>query len=321
MSCRWPLGALLLLSIGACGGSAHQAPPAIFDSSAGGSGTGGAGGGSGGGSGTGGARDGASAGGAGPASDGAAGTTGDAAPGKEAGGADTAASADVPGGTADAAAPADTGAGADAAVACKPAGACDPFSTTSCAAGEVCIPNAVGGSSATGCVKIANATRTEDQPCGGAMGECGPGLLCLIGPKGQLCHRMCAKGSVGFCGGEKRCSGTVPGETCVQVCLPRRAPCDIYTQNCASPTEACNLDTDLESGAPYTSCWPDGTRKEDETCLNGAGACAKGLICVRTAVGGPATCHKVCKPDGQPACNTGKQCTGLTSTHKVTFCL
>lgn len=202
---------------------------------------------------------------------------------------------------------------------CTATGACDPFVTDSCGAGFSCRPNATG---MTECLAIAVDAKVEGATCVSG-GDCQPGLLCLNFGGGFTCNKMCPQGSLGFCGGEDRCFGTI-GDACVQVCRPRPEPCDIYLQNCPLPGDACSLATDPETRAPYTGCRLAGTVAHGDLCGGTAGACAAGLICIRETVdgGSVSTCKQVCGPDaGAPMCTFGGEaCTGFARTWGVGYC-
>jgi hypothetical protein len=229
-------------------------------------------------------------------------TDGDAAPGADAPvdrGADAAEAADA--------------ATEKVSMACTAPGACDPFASTACGA-QVCR---VGQDGNTACVPAAATLK----PAGGACtftNDCDDGLDCVqIGDDpGFTCQRTCPKGSLGFCGGDLRCTSFFVG--CVQFCRPRDVPCDIYAQNCADPTRACSTSVDSETGERYTGCRPAGPGARGDRC--DAAACGKGLICVREA--GVSTCRQVCTGDGGavPCTGAGETCSGVTSTYQITYC-
>ena len=202
---------------------------------------------------------------------------------------------------------------------CTAAGACDPFLVTSCPAGQLCQPAVDGG---TGCITGAATLLAEGATC--TFGdECTPGTLCLNFGDGFKCQRMCPAGAIGFCAGETRCFGTI-GDTCIRICRPRAAPCNIYVQDCADPADTCTLATDPETGARYTGCRPAGTQGHLAACGGGAGACGHGLICINESVDGgtAARCRFVCGADGgTPACTAaGEACTGFARSWSVPYC-
>lgn len=203
---------------------------------------------------------------------------------------------------------------------CTAVGACDPFVVDSCGAGFSCRPNPSTGM--TECLAIAVDAKVEGAVCTYG-GDCQPGLLCLNFGDGFTCNRMCPRGSLGFCAGEARCFGTI-GDTCVQVCRPRPAPCDIYAQDCPRVGDACSLATDPETREPYTGCRVAGTAVHGEPCGGTVGACAGGLICIRESVDGgyASTCKQVCGPDaGAPMCTfSAEACTGFARTWGVAYC-
>jgi hypothetical protein len=198
---------------------------------------------------------------------------------------------------------------------CTAAGACDPFDPTSCGAGLGCRLNDTG---MTECLPVIASPREEGSACTTSR-DCQPGLVCLDFGGGFACNRMCPRGSIGFCGGEDRCFGTL-GDACVQVCRPRPEPCDIYAQDCPNPADACTLASDPETRAPYTGCRPNGTVGIGGFCGGMAGSCQRGLICIRE--GSSSTCKQVCGPDGgTPACTAaGEVCTGFARTWGVSYC-
>lgn len=202
---------------------------------------------------------------------------------------------------------------------CMVTGGCDPFSTTSCAAGSLCQPAPDGG---TACITGAPTLLAEGATC--TFGdECTAGTLCLNFGDGFKCQRMCPAGSIGFCAGETRCFGTI-GDACIRICRPRATPCDIYAQDCMVATDTCTLATDPETGARYTGCRPAGMAGHLDPCGGGAGACGHGLICINEAVdGGTASrCRFVCGADGGvPACTSaGEACTGFARSWSVPYC-
>jgi len=209
-------------------------------------------------------------------------------------------------------------AGADLGIVsmpCTATGGCDPFVVGSCGAGFSCRPNATG---MTECLAIAADAKEEGAVCTNG-GDCQPGLLCLDFGSGLTCNRMCPRGSIGFCGGEDRCSGTI-GDTCVQVCRPRPEPCNIYVQDCPRAADACSLATDPETRTPYTGCRLAGSVAHGGACGGTDGACAEGLICIRE--GAVSTCKQVCGADaGGPMCAfAGESCTGFARTWAVSYC-
>jgi len=214
--------------------------------------------------------------------------------------------------------PAPDGSGADGgpvSMPCMATGACDPFDPGSCP-GETCHP----GTSGTECVPYSTAGAEGDACASGA--ECGPGLLCLSfgGSAGFTCHRMCPNGSIGFCAGGKACIGTIGTDTCIRICRPIPAPCDIFAQDCSDSTDTCTLASNPETGEPYTGCRPAGTQGAGDPCGGADGTCGHGLMCIRTDM--VAACHQVCGPDGgTPTCSiAGESCSGFARTWMVPYC-
>lgn len=202
---------------------------------------------------------------------------------------------------------------------CTAEGACDPFTTTGCAAGSLCQPQVDGG---TTCITGASTLLAPGATC--TFGdECGPGTLCLNFGDGFKCQLMCPNGSIGFCPGESRCFGTI-GDPCVRICRPRAAACDIFLQDCADAADTCTLATDPETGARYTGCRPAGTAGHLAPCGGASGACGHGLICINETVDGgtAARCRFVCGSDGGvPACTSaGEACTGFAASWRVPYC-
>jgi hypothetical protein len=206
------------------------------------------------------------------------------------------------------------GSGEPVSMPCTAAGACDPFDPTSCGP-KVC---AVGLDGNTACVAGAASPKGLGAACA-TRTECAGGLDCVtIGTDpAPTCQRMCPRGSIGFCGGEYRCTNFIVG--CIQYCRLRDAPCDIYAQDCAGAGMACTLSVDGETGARYTGCRPAGTAARGDRCDQGA-TCGKGLVCVRE--GGVSTCRQVCTGDGGgvPCLAAGETCSGVTSTYQISFC-
>jgi hypothetical protein len=221
------------------------------------------------------------------------------------------------GGGADTGAPADTGADANLPDAgpCMAAGACDPFTATSCGAGMACRPGATG----TSCHATSATTVGVGMPCAHAE-DCEAGLVCLTftAGEGPTCHRMCHARSVGECDTGYACNGTF-GDTCINVCRPIPPACDIYAQNCAMATDTCTLVRNPETNAPYTGCRPAGTQNEGQPCGGAAGTCNHALICV--SLSGIAGCRHVCDATVTPdTCTAPAACTGLAMTWGVHYC-
>jgi hypothetical protein len=174
---------------------------------------------------------------------------------------------------------------------CMAPGSCDPFDPSPAVCGaQVCRVQQDGNTAceaAAATLKAAGATCTFTN-------ECGDGLDCVqIGDDpGFTCQRTCPKGSIGFCGGELRCTSFFVG--CVQFCRPRDVPCDVYAQNCADSRHTCTTSVDSETGDRYTGCRAFGPGARGDRC-DGT-ACGKGLLCVREA--GVSTCRQVCTGDG-----------------------
>jgi len=205
------------------------------------------------------------------------------------------------------------GGGEPVSMPCMAAGSCDPFDPTSCGA-KLC---AVGGDGNTSCITAAATLKGLGATCT-TREQCAGGLDCVtIGADpAPTCQRMCPRGSIGFCGGEFRCTSLLVG--CVQYCRLRDVPCDIYAQDCAAAGTACSLSVDSETGARYTGCRPAGTAARGDRC--DAATCGKGLLCVRE--GGVSTCRQICTGDGgaAPCLAAGETCSGLTSTYQIAYC-
>jgi hypothetical protein len=204
--------------------------------------------------------------------------------------------------------------GEPVSMSCVAAGACDPFDPTSCGA-KVC---AIGLDGNTTCVTGVASPKGLGTACA-SRAECAGGLDCVsIGADPTTrCTRMCPRGSIGFCGGESRCTSFIAG--CIQYCQLRDPPCDIYAQDCAGAGLACSLSVDGETGARYTGCRPAGTAARGDRCDQGA-TCGKGLLCVRE--GAVSTCRQICTGDGgaSPCLAVGETCSGMTSTYQITYC-
>ena len=307
---------------------------ACGDGGKGGGGDGSATGGGGGGAGSGGRGGGGGGSGGGGTGGGAAGTDGAASDrplggmggGADGGAADAspprdgAAGAGGSGGAADAAPPRDGGGGDAVVMACRAAGTCDPFTATAsgCPDGQLCVADGMTDRASCQTASVMPAMyKREGEVCMGA-GQCGPGLICVAGMPSPICVKMCPRGSRRACKDDERCWGTLTGHTCIQVCRPVPRPCDAYTQNCPTATDACTLATDPETGEGYTGCRPAGPRQEGEMCDGAANTCAKGLVCVRSA--GVASCVRVCRPGGTPACTGSKTCVGMLTAYGLMFC-
>ena len=199
---------------------------------------------------------------------------------------------------------------------CTAVGTCDPFDPTACAADEKCLVTATG----TACTALTmtpglaeGATCTRDT-------DCAAGTWCVSFGAGFVCTATCAAGSIGQCGADATCLGTVGSETCVRVCLPTPTRCNIYTQDCADPTYACTLTRNSETGERYTGCLPAGTQARGDACGGSSGRCAAGLICINQS--GTTTCRQVCGADGGvPTCSAaGENCTGFASSWGIPYC-
>ncbi len=226
----------------------------------------------------------------------------------------------VDGGDLDAAA-GDGGASPDASadagrtsMPCTAMGVCDPFDPSACPSGQKCRVTAMG----TACADL-----TESPPLGAGAEcaldtDCAPTLWCVSFGTTFECTPMCPNGSIGACGPDSACIGTVGMEECVRACRPIPARCDIYAQDCAASGDMCTLATNPESGENYTGCRPNGTLALGEACGGDLGRCARGLICIREGMA--STCRAVCGPDGAPpTCATGA-CTGLARSWGVPYC-
>lgn len=199
---------------------------------------------------------------------------------------------------------------------CTPIGACDPFDSSSCAAGETCRSGFDGG---TACDTTGATLGAEGATCT-TRRDCAGGLRCVSFGDGFVCHRLCHAASVGECATGEACTGRVGSDECLRVCRPFPARCDIFLQDCADPADACTLAVHPETRERYTGCRPAGEQTLGEVCGSGMGTCGAGLICVTTS--GTASCREVCDPsDGDPGCSLAAEaCTGMTSSWAVPFC-
>ncbi len=127
-------------------------------------------------------------------------------------------------------------------------------------------------------------------------------------------------GSIGDCTTGFVCTGSITGgDPCIQVCRPLPEPCDIYTQDCADPLDACTFASNAETGERYTGCRPAGTRTDGQPCGGGMGSCARGLVCITES--GTSTCHYACDPAVMPTtCPTMQACTGTARSWGVGYC-
>ena len=205
--------------------------------------------------------------------------------------------------------------GGPVSMPCTAMGSCDPFVPTSCPSGQKCAVTDTG----TECRALtmtpplgSNAACVRDE-------DCGPTLWCVsFDAAGFTCRPMCPAGSVGFCGPDAACTGSVGTETCVRACRELPARCNIYTQDCADAADMCTLTTHPETLENYTGCRLNGTLTVDMACGGSLGRCERGLICIREA--GVSTCRQVCGPaGGPPACAAGA-CTGLSRSWGVPYC-
>ena len=220
----------------------------------------------------------------------------------------------------DAAAMGATDTGPDAprvSMPCTAAGACDPFVADSCGAGMACRGGAMGAPAA--CASTAAMVRGIGEAC--TVGnQCIGGSACLDFGDGLRCQQLCPMGSIGSCGSGFACNGTITGgDACIQVCRPLPEVCDIYTQDCVDPTEACTFATNPETGERYTGCRTAGTRTDGQPCGGGMGSCARGLVCITEM--GVASCHFACDPDTTPTtCPAMQACTGTARSWGVGYC-
>lgn len=234
----------------------------------------------------------------------------DADPGQDAGGLDAEAPDAGP-----------TDAGTDAprvSMPCTAPGTCDPFDPAACGAGMACRAGAMGGP--TVCAMTAAAVVSEGGSCT-ASNQCAGGTACLDFGDGLRCHRLCPMGSIGACGTNAVCTGTIiGGDPCIMVCRALPVRCDIYAQDCADPTQACTLVSNAETDERYTGCRTAGTRTDGQPCGGSFGTCARGLICINDG-SGASSCHHVCEATATPTtCPTGQACTGTTRGWGVTYC-
>lgn len=198
---------------------------------------------------------------------------------------------------------------------CTAIGPCDPFDPASCAAGEGCQP----GIGMTECVVLDDDAAGLGEACA-LPTDCEAGLFCLNFGDGPTCERMCARGSVGFCGDGQACTGAIGGDMCIRICRPIPVPCDIYTQDCVDPDDACTFARHPETRAPYTGCRPAGPQGRGMPCGGSDGQCQAGLVCISEA--GISACRQVCGPDGgEPTCTApGETCDRESSTWMVPYC-
>lgn len=242
----------------------------------------------------------------------------DAGGGGDAGGApDGSAGDDGGGATIDAggAADAQIDGGPPVSMPCTPTGMCDPFAASPCPAGESCRIGGMG----LRCYPHDAPPRAEGTVCT-APAQCAPGMMCLsfgVDPT-SYCTRLCPDGSIGYCGADAACTGTL-GDACVQACRPLPERCDVYAQDCADPIDTCTLTSNPETRENYTGCRPAGPRAEGETCGSADGTCGHDLICIRVA--GVTACRQPCDPeDASETCPSGQACTGMARTWMVGFC-
>lgn len=220
------------------------------------------------------------------------------------------------GGGVDAGPPGDAGDvdGGPVSMPCMATGACDPFDPMGCPAGQKCRVLDTG----TECQDL---TMTPPLGVGATCTselDCGPGLWCVNFAGAFECTPMCPAGSIGACGADAACIGTVGAEACVRACRPIPSRCDIYAQDCADGGDMCTLTTNPETGENYTGCRMNGTLGLDEDCGGDLGRCERGLICIREGMA--TTCRQVCGPDGAaPTCGAG-ECTGLARSWGVPYC-
>lgn len=204
--------------------------------------------------------------------------------------------------------------GGPVSMPCMATGDCDPFDTGSCPSGQKCQVTDTG----TACVDLsADPPFARGDACARDT-ECGPGLWCLSFGGGFECMAMCPNGSIGACGVNQACIGTVGMEACVRACRPIPERCDIYAQDCLDSADMCTFATNPETRENYTGCRPNGTLSIGEACGGDLGTCSRGLVCIREGMA--TTCHQVCGPDGAaPTCDTG-ECTGLARSWGVPYC-
>jgi len=197
--------------------------------------------------------------------------------------------------------------GNDAAVlACTvTGGTCSPFSTTSCGANQTCIANGTPPH----CTVSAITLRTEGQACT-TDNECAWGLECHSFDAGATfqCTRFCHAGSTTDCGPMMRCNQLAyTGSTCLRVCAPMAASCDLALQNCATGS-SCYVYFDGTAGAEVTGCYATGTVPIGGSCayLND---CVRGASCFGGSTG---ICRETC--DTTADCSSGT-CTGASASH------
>ncbi len=199
---------------------------------------------------------------------------------------------------------------------CTAIGACDPFDVSSCPSGQKCRVTDTG----TECQDLTMTPPLgEDETCVRDQ-DCGPTFWCVSfdAAVGFTCRPMCPEGSIGHCGPDAACTGSIGMEACVRVCRSIPPRCNIFTQDCADAGDMCTLTTHPETRENYTGCRPEGTLGVDELCGGSLGRCVRGLICVREA--GVASCRQVCGlAGGPPACAAG-ECTGLSRSWGVPYC-
>lgn len=205
----------------------------------------------------------------------------------------------------------------DASLSCTAAGTCNPFDPASCRPSTACRP-ATGG---TACQAVSATPSPEGGSCS-AIADCEAGTFCLDFGDGFLCQRLCRQGSTGSCGPDSACNGTISGgDSCINVCRPLPERCNIYTQDCADPSDTCTLATNPETSEQYTGCRPAGSRMHGETCGGSVGSCGHGMICVRPTGAATATCHWVCNSSSGPLCTeSGESCSSAVSGWGVGYC-
>ena len=206
---------------------------------------------------------------------------------------------------------------ADSAPICTPKGDCSPFVANSCGSGKTCRAETAG----TMCGLIPAQPLGEGLSCV-ATYECDAGLVCLnLQGAGARCHLLCPANASGYCGTGKACSVEIAGQSCLKLCTPLAAACDIYdAQSCAGANMKCDLARHPETDVRYTACLAAGSGKTGDACAGGS-QCGRGLVCINSGTG--AKCRQVCDAqDGVPGCaSVGETCAGRSTSYGVTFCL
>lgn len=200
---------------------------------------------------------------------------------------------------------------------CTATGECDPFTASSCEGTALCRPGVMEGP--TVCVEPTGELRALGERCG-AEDWCVEGASCIDFGDGARCERLCAAGSVGECGEDAVCVGTVTGfQPCIRVCVALAARCDVLAQDCADPELTCAFAGNPETGERYTGCRTTGEQADGEPCGGTDGACARGLLCITEE--GVSRCHAPCDAAAAPStCPAEQTCSGRLTGYDFSYC-